>query len=206
VSDIFDLFADDVPTPDPGSDNRRGSSKLAESSPELSDSQDQGDVVQQRISEPLERAVGELAAAVRFLPSGSQEFLAAPDLSAVIYAIQDVLDASGHPAAATAAARWLHYEQSGRRSSEVSAARARADALYRADLEAMDVGWEPLVLTEQSELPWRQPAEPVTSETEAPTPAPIVSRETIEWNGWQPGRGPVKGVHTRVVIEPTEPE
>jgi hypothetical protein len=80
-----------------------------------------------------------------------------PNLMMVAVAIQDILDLVGESRASVVASRWVEYEGSRRRASKMEEARARADAAYRLDLAAIQDGWEPLVKTEQSSLPWRKP-------------------------------------------------
>jgi hypothetical protein len=96
------------------------------------------------------QAIEQLALAVGDLQGFEKE----PDLFMVALAVQEVLEATGRTSHAAGA--WVRYEQGHRRTSKLEEARARADALYRADLEHIQ-GWDPIYKTEQSALPWRQP-------------------------------------------------
>jgi hypothetical protein len=117
----------------------------------------------------VQAALEQLAVAVGEIGPGSRDFNQEPDLYLVAVAVQDVLEAAGLPSPVLD--RWIHYEQTNRRSSKLAEARARADAAYRADLEAIQDGWTPLHLSEQSRLPWRRP-EPSTSLSRPPLEPP----------------------------------
>lgn len=103
----------------------------------------------------VHRTLRELVYAVEDLPG--DDFRRAPDLTRVAMALESLLEAAGQPRAAQMAARWAYYEASGRKASAIEEARARADALYRLDLEATQRGWEPVQRSAESVLPWRQP-------------------------------------------------
>lgn len=91
----------------------------------------------------LKEALTRLADAVCDLPGRSRDFQAEPDLAALSWAVQDVLEASGHQEAVGAVARWVDYEVSGRQRSKRAEAWLRCDALFRLDVEAAKVGgWE----------------------------------------------------------------
>lgn len=107
--------------------------------------------VEDEVDPKVLQAIEQLAMAVEGLTSFERE----PDLFMVAVAVQDVLEAAGHHS--HAAERWSQYEQGHRRTSKLEEARARANALYVADLEAIKAGWETIYKTEQSKLPWRQP-------------------------------------------------
>ncbi len=104
----------------------------------------------------------DLALAVQGLPGGAMDFRTAPDLTEVAVAVQRLLEATGNHAAAVVAQRWVYYETSGRQSSRMEEARARADALYRLDL---GTDWKPVQQFTQSVLPWRQPETEVISQS-----------------------------------------
>jgi len=113
-----------------------------------------------QVSPEVAEALRDLAKAVQGLTLASQDYRKAPDLSEVALTVQGLLEAAGHPAAAAAAFDWFLYENSGRRASKIEEARARADAMYRADLEAITDGWDPLYLVDdsQTKLAWRRQA------------------------------------------------
>lgn len=93
----------------------------------------------------LKDALQALANAVWELPLRSRDFGVEPDLAALSWAVQDVLEAAGHPEALVAADRWVEYETRGRDKAARNAAWLRCDALFRMDVEAAKVGgWENL--------------------------------------------------------------
>ena len=89
----------------------------------------------------LKDSLRQLADAVVDLPNGSQDFKYEPNLTMVVTALQDVLDAAGHREASLAMSRWLDYEMSGRLKSKRNEAWLRCDALFKLDIAAATDGW-----------------------------------------------------------------
>lgn len=134
--DVFDLFEEEPSPPPPAIEEP--------SPPPVVEPHVEGDVLQ------------ELANQVWEIPYSSKGFRVDPDLFMLAVAIEELLTRAGHHSAASAAARWASYEASGRRSSKVEEARARAEALYRDDLEAIGEGRELVFRVENTTLPWKK--------------------------------------------------
>ncbi len=155
--DILDLFGE--PEPKNPSD-KSGESELQLQLAELSDSSSRSQPAKDTLPIGVSPEISALARAVVGLSTRPTGFLQEPDLADVAFAVADLLERAGFGSEAIAAEQWAVYEASGRRVSKIEEARARADAVYRADLEAISEGWKPLERSSQSHLLWRQPEEP----------------------------------------------
>jgi hypothetical protein len=171
MSDIFDLFSDEPPTPRSDSDKKEPPARAARApriAQPLAPARVADTPEHAAITGKIEQLVEQLARAVGDLPGDSADFHQEPDLTMLAYAVSDILESAGHPAEALSADRWARYEASGRRASKIAEARARAEEVYRGDLTAIRDPRPPLYLTTQSNLPWRLPDAP----TVPPRPLP----------------------------------